>query len=68
MSKCSRDSLSASQSIHNGEAIDLMHNDVKKYFCGSRCIVVVVVTSESNMASYKASYLPEAGNLNAYVF
>ena len=39
-----------------------MHNDVKQYFCGSKCIVVVAVavTHESNMASH----FTEAGNLN----
>ena len=37
-----------------------MHNDVKQCFCGSTCIVVVVVTHESNVASY----LPEVRNLN----
>ena len=37
-----------------------MHNDVKQCFCTSTCIVVVVVTNESNMALY----FLEAGNLN----
>ena len=38
-----------------------MHNDVKQFFAARTCIVVVVVTHESNMASY----FPEAGNLNS---
>ena len=37
-----------------------MHNDVKQCFRGSTCIVGVVVTNKSNMASY----FPEAGNFN----
>ena len=41
-------------------AIDLMHNDVNNALAARTCIVVVVVTHESNMASY----FPKAGNLN----
>ena len=37
-----------------------MHNDVNNAFAARTCIVVVVVTHDSNMASY----FLEAGNLN----
>ena len=44
-------------------SIDLMHNDVKQWFRSSKCIVVVVVTNKSNMASN----FPETGNLNGNI-
>ena len=43
--------------------IDLMQSDVNNAFAARTCIAGVVVTNESNMASY----FPEAGNLNSSI-